>query len=70
MGLHTDDHVFLTPGDYASRRTGIWLTWLSPLFPVWLWHALFDGTPLCRCQHSGQYKRAGQQYKREGQDFR
>lgn len=22
----------------------------------WLWHALFDGTWLCRCEHSKQYK--------------
>lgn len=36
--------------------TGRWLSWLSPLFPVWLWHALFDGTPLCRCAHSRDYR--------------
>ena len=33
-----------------------WLGWTSPLFPVWLWHALLDGTPLCRCPHSAQYR--------------
>lgn len=33
-----------------------WLGWLSPLFPVWLWHALSDGTPLCRCGHSAEYR--------------
>lgn len=34
------------------------LGWTSPLLPVWLWHALFDGTPLCRCGHSGEYRDA------------
>jgi hypothetical protein len=34
------------------------LGWMSPLFPVWLWHALFDGTPLCRCPHSAEYRGA------------
>ena len=33
-----------------------WLSWLSPLDPVWLWHALFDGTPVCRCAHSAEYR--------------
>lgn len=23
---------------------------------IWLWHVLFDGTPLCRCFHSSQYR--------------
>jgi hypothetical protein len=23
---------------------------------VWLWHATFDGTSLCRCNHSAQYR--------------
>lgn len=36
-----------------------WLGWTSPLPPVWLWHALFDGTPLCRCEHSAQYREIG-----------
>lgn len=22
----------------------------------WLWHALFDGTRLCRCAHSRRYR--------------
>jgi hypothetical protein len=39
--------------------TGRWLGWMSPLPPVWLWHALFDGTWLCRCEHSAEYRRAG-----------
>lgn len=33
-----------------------WLSWTSPLWPVWLWHAMFDGTWLCRCKHSQEYK--------------
>jgi hypothetical protein len=34
-----------------------WLSWQSPAAPVWLWHALFDGTLLCWCAHSAEYKR-------------
>ena len=43
----------------APDGTGWWLGWTSPLFPVWLWHALFDGTPACRCAHSAAYRAAG-----------
>lgn len=32
------------------------LSFDSPLTVIWLWHALFDGTPLCNCQHSKGYK--------------
>jgi hypothetical protein len=24
--------------------------------PIWLWHAMFDGTWLCHCAHSQWYK--------------
>jgi hypothetical protein len=33
------------------RRTGR-AGWDSPVPFVWLWHALLDGTRLCRCAHS------------------
>jgi hypothetical protein len=33
-----------------------WLSWLSPLDPVWLWHALLDGTWVCRCAHSADLR--------------
>lgn len=23
---------------------------------IWLWHVLFDGTWLCRCEHSHRYR--------------
>lgn len=32
--------------------------WMSPHTAVWLWHVLFDGTPLCRCAHSADYRKA------------
>jgi hypothetical protein len=32
------------------------LGWTSPITIIWLWHALFDGTCLCRCAHSKEYK--------------
>lgn len=32
------------------------LGWSSPLFPVWMWHALFDGTPVCRCARSREFR--------------
>lgn len=35
---------------------GYWLGWTFPFVPVWLWHALFDGTRLCRCLHSAEYR--------------
>ncbi len=35
-----------------------WLGWMSPIGIVWLWHAMFDGTPLCRCAHSREYREA------------
>lgn len=38
---------------------GEWLSWRSPLWPVWLWHATFDGTQLCCCAHSAEYRAAG-----------
>jgi hypothetical protein len=44
--------------DYRGRRTGLWLTWLSPCDLVWLWHALFDGTRVCRCRHSRERREA------------
>jgi len=40
------------------KRPRRWLSWTSPIYPVWLWHALFDGTWMCRCEHSKQYKSA------------
>jgi hypothetical protein len=39
-----------------------WLGWLSPLYPVVLWHMLFDGTWLCRCKHSQEYREALRRY--------
>ena len=42
--------------DRRPDGTGWWLGWLSPLWPVWLWHALSDGTLACRCPHSAQYR--------------
>lgn len=33
-----------------------WRGWMSPFLPVWLWHATFDGTWLCRCAHSSEYR--------------
>lgn len=33
-----------------------WLSYRSPLDPVWLWHAFFDGTRLCNCSHSRWYR--------------
>jgi hypothetical protein len=41
-----------------TTRTTSWLGWTSPLWPVWLWHALADGSPLCRCAHSAEYRAA------------
>jgi hypothetical protein len=38
-----------------------WLGYDSPLDPVWLWHALFDGTRLCRCPHSTWIREIGRQ---------
>lgn len=32
----------------------------------WLWHAMFDGTRLCRCKHSQYYKEMGERMKRDG----
>ena len=40
----------------SPTRTDGWLSWRSPVTLVWLWHALFDGTPLCRCAHSAEYR--------------
>lgn len=34
-----------------------WLSWRSPLWPVWWWHALFDGT-ICPCERSRGYRAA------------
>lgn len=31
-----------------------WLSWQSRIMPIWLWHAMFDGTRLCGCEHSLQ----------------
>lgn len=44
----------------ADRDKPDWLGWMSPLFPVWLWHALFDGTRLCRCHHSAEYRQCAE----------
>ena len=35
------------------------LGWTSPILLVWVWHALFDGTRLCRCAHSREYALRG-----------
>ncbi len=35
-----------------------WLSWHSPLLPVWLWHALFDGTWACPCERSRRWRDA------------
>jgi hypothetical protein len=35
-----------------------WLGYASPLLPVWLYHALSDGTFLCRCDRSRKYREA------------
>lgn len=41
--------------DLAVDGSSYWFGWMSPLFPVWLWHALADGTWACRCTHSKQW---------------
>lgn len=33
-------------------------SWTSPLWPVWFWHALFDGTRLCPCSRSRKWREA------------
>ena len=38
----------------AERRIYRHSVFAYPHF--WLWHALFDGTWLCRCWHSQEYK--------------
>lgn len=45
--------------DQIKVRMGwrYWVSWLSPILPVWLWHTFFDGTRLCRCDHSAEYRR-------------
>jgi hypothetical protein len=48
----------------ASVAMAAMLSWTSPLFPVWLWHALSDGTWLCRCAHSRQYAAALRELRR------
>ena len=40
-----------------------WLSWQSRIMPVWLWHAIFDGTPFCRCEHSKEYRRISERYR-------
>lgn len=35
-----------------------WLSWTSPLFPVWLWHVLLDGTWACPCERSRRWRAA------------
>ena len=35
------------------------MSWTSPILVVWLWHALFDGTFICRCQHSKELRNGG-----------
>jgi hypothetical protein len=40
------------------------LGWMSPITIVWLWHALFDGTRLCRCSHSRHVKEASARWLR------
>jgi hypothetical protein len=41
---------------YPQRRELV-LTWRSANLLIWLWHALFDGTRICRCPHSTEYRR-------------
>lgn len=40
-----------------------WLSWRSGFLPIWLWHAMFDGTVLCRCKHSEEYRRYAKRSK-------
>jgi fermentation-respiration switch protein FrsA (DUF1100 family) len=35
-----------------------WLSWRSPLLPVWLWHVLYDGTRICPCERSRRWQAA------------
>lgn len=37
---------------------GYLLSWHSPLFPVHLWHMLYDGTRLCPCERSRRWQDA------------
>jgi hypothetical protein len=39
---------------------------------IWLWHALFDGTRLCRCEHSRRYRAylRDAEVRRRGEAFR
>lgn len=42
--------------DKQEDGSGKYLGWTSPFTIVFVWHALFDGTWLCRCPHSREYK--------------
>jgi hypothetical protein len=46
----------------ASRRDRLhaYLGWnTSPSYLVWAWHMAFDGTRICRCKHSREYRMLG-----------
>lgn len=42
----------------VQEALGAWLCWSSPLYPVWLWHVLLDGTRACPCERSRRWRRA------------
>lgn len=42
--------------DARAKRVPIF-GWMSPIMTIWLWHALFDGTPICRCIRSRELRR-------------
>lgn len=54
--MNTAQEPFLRARPRLPRRTG-WAGWDSPVPFAWLWHALADGTPLCRCAHSKYHPR-------------
>jgi hypothetical protein len=43
------------PIDSLKHCTGFW-GWDSWFPLIWIYHALFDGTWLCKCEHSKWYK--------------
>jgi hypothetical protein len=46
----------MMPTKRASDGTSRTLGWTSPFTAPWLWHVLFDGTRVCHCKHSRQYR--------------
>ena len=55
--------LFLLPDTWPIQRSSPdgsngWFGWMSPFLVFWTWHALLDGTPLCRCKHSKAYRRS------------